>query len=236
MKRDLSLSLREENKREIRKPQIPVHFSKDEIKKHFDDSLYKINEQFKMADSMLESGNVEGCNLVLRSQVVFAEGLLDFYIHEVSKYCLFQMFSGGWEKSPKYESILVPMKRVEEAISKVESNEWFFEYINEIYSRVVFLSFESMRDQLNLIGVGFSEVMKKAFPGGKEKESIDYGRKVVSQLFARRNKIAHQNDRSHLDAVEDDIDKEFVEDYLNKIVSIVDAIHSVVTEKDEMYY
>ena len=43
---------------------------------------------------MLQEGNEEACKMILRSQVVLAEGLLDFYIHELSKFCMFQMFAG----------------------------------------------------------------------------------------------------------------------------------------------
>lgn len=46
----------------------------------------------------------------------FSRRILDFYLHEVSKYCMFQMFCGNWEKSPKYDSFLVPMSKVEEAV------------------------------------------------------------------------------------------------------------------------
>ena len=51
--------------------------------------------QFEVANLLLESANEEGCKLIWRSQIVLAEGLLDFFLHEVSKYCMFQMFCGN---------------------------------------------------------------------------------------------------------------------------------------------
>ena len=51
-------------------------------------------------------------------------------------------------------------------------------------------------------------------------------------LFQRRNEIAHQNDRSHASAEQTDISKDFVEDYIEKIQSIVDAIQKIAEEKD----
>ena len=129
--------------------------------------------------------------------------------------------------------VMVPMDKVEEAISATESKEWVFEYLNDRFSRDVFISKESMVDQLNLIGIGFTPVMVKAFafPSEKEETSRKMGAKVVAELFHRRNVIAHQNDRSHASAVQNDITKEFVWDCISKIEAIVDAIQTIAEEK-----
>lgn len=230
--RVLSLTSRIEEVRESRPIAPPVQFSLEEIKQHFVDSMNGIKAQYSVADSLASNENIEGCKTIWRSQVVLAEGLLDFYIHEMSKFCLFRMFTGHWTKSEKYASLQVPMFKVEEAIAAAESRDWFFEYLNERFSRDVFLSHEHMRDQLNLIGIGFVPVMVKAFPREKESLSKDFGTKVVAQLFQRRNEIAHQNDRSHASAQQNDITKEFVEDYISKIELIMNAIQDIAAEKD----
>lgn len=171
---------------------------------------------------------------------MFKKGLLisvslDFYIHEMSKYCLFRMFSGQWDKSEKYALFNVPMSNVEKAIATIESKDWFFTYLNDRFSRDVFISKESMRDQLNLIGIGFSKVMVKAFPADKQEISIKNGSKIVEDLFRRKNEIAHQNDRSHASAKQNDITKEYVSDFLSKIEAIVYSIHEIATETDNKY-
>ncbi len=53
----------------------------------------------------------------------------------------------------------------------------------------------------------------------------------MKNLFKRRNDIAHQNDRSHASAQQADIKKGFVEDYIGKIESIVNAIQEIAVEK-----
>ena len=168
--RNLSLTPRSEGVRN-RIVIPPVHFTLEEILGHFIDSMEEIKKQFSVAEDLREAGNLEGCKIIWRSQVVLAEGLLDYFIHEMSKYCLFEMFTGQWEKTEKYGSIKVPLTIVEEAINVTDSNEWFFEYLNYRFSRDVFLSLESMRDQLNLIGIGFSQTMVKAFPREREETS-----------------------------------------------------------------
>lgn len=233
--RDISLTPRAENTREARPIPPPVQFSLPEIRQHFTDSMATIKAQYDVAASLESDGNMEACKTIWRSQVVLAEGLLDFYIHEISKFCLFRMFSGQWDKSEKYKSIRIPMDKVEEAMAAVESNDWFFAYLNDQFSRSVFLSYESMKDQLNLIGVGFKTAMVYSFPEDNEGMSVEYGKDVIQKLFQRRNEIAHQNDRSHANAEQTDITKGFVESYIGDIESIVNAIHKIAEEKDAAF-
>lgn len=233
-KRDLSLTPRNEETRE-RIIVSPVHFPLTDIKQHFDESMQSVKEQFTVADNLLSEGNAEGCRIIWRSQIVFAESLLDFYIHEMSKYCLFRMFTGEWQKSEKYKNLEVKMSKVEEALSAKESDEWFFEYLNERFTKDVFLSGDSMRDQLNLIGISFGEAMHRAFHKDTVNASDKYGYRLVKQLFDRRNKIAHQNDRDHSSAAQTNITKEFIEQYISDIEAIVNAINDIAKEKDEAH-
>lgn len=230
-KRNLSLTPRKENQRDAKTIEQPIQFSLDEIMAHFTDSLDSVKAQYAVADSLMVSGNTDDSKTIWRSQIVLAEGLLDFYMHEMSKYCLFRMFTGGWERSDKYASFMVPMEKVEEAINSEGSADWFFNYLNNRFSRDVFISKESMREQLNLIGIGFTQMAVRAFPSDSETSSVKYCGEIVEELFRRRNVIAHQNDRSHASSVQNDITKEFVLDYILKIERIVNSIHFLAQEK-----
>ena len=75
------------------------------------------------------------------------------------------------------------------------------------------------------------EKIAQEIVGKKEKEAEKYGKKVVKELFQRRNDIAHQNDRSHASATQKDIDREYVEGYIAKIELIVNAIYDIAEEK-----
>ena len=231
MRRDLSLSPRVEEKRELKVIELPIQFSLKEIKEHFEESLNEVKAQYTVADLLNKNGNENDGKTIWRSQVVLAEGLLDFFIHEMSKFCLFKMFTGQWTKSEKYYRFIVPMSKVEDAINTVNSKDWFFEYLNDRFSRDVFLSHESMKDQLNLIGIDFSKTMERAF-SKESKDPIKYGKKVVIDLFQRRNDIVHQNDRSHASAKKQDITKEFVEKYITNIELIVNAIYDIALDND----
>lgn len=231
-KRNLSLTPRIEGKRDKKIVSMPVHFSLSEIKQHFDESMQSVKNQLTVADNLLSDGNIEGCHIIWRSQIVFAEGLLDFYIHEMSKYCLFRMFNGEWKKSEKYKNLQVKMSKVEEGLAAKESNEWFFEFLNERFSKDVFLSGDSMRDQLNLLGIKFGEAMHRAFQKETTNASEKYGYNLVKEHFERRNKIAHQNDREHSSAIQITITKEYVEQYISETEAIVTAIHNIAKDND----
>ena len=231
MRRDLSLSPRVEEKRELKVIELPIQFSLKEIKEHFEESFNEVKAQYTVADLLNKNGNENDGKTIWRCQVVLAEGLLDFFIHEMSKFCLFKMFTGQWTKSEKYYRFMVPMSKVEDAINTVNSKDWFFEYLNDRFSRDVFLSHESMKDQLNLIGIDFSKTMERAF-SKESKDPVKYGKQVVIDLFQRRNDIAHQNDRSHASAKKQDITKEFVEKYITNIELIVNAIYDIALDND----
>lgn len=228
----MSLTPRIENVRNSRPIEPPIQFSLTEIKQHFVDSLDTVKAQYSVADYLASSGSINDCMTIWRSQVVLAEGLLDFYIHEISKFCLFRMFNGQWKKSEQYESFKVPMSLFEEAIVATETKNWFFDFLNRRFERDVFLSAESMRSQLNLIGIEFGATMMKLFPESNQKEANRCGEKIVEELYQRRNAIAHQNDRSHATAEQEKISKEFVEEYILKIEKIVNAIDEIATEKE----
>ena len=79
--RDLSLSARAENTREPLPEKDPIQFKLSEIKQHFDENLSSIKNQFNIADELFKSGKNEECKNIWRSQIVFLEGILDFYLH-----------------------------------------------------------------------------------------------------------------------------------------------------------
>ena len=99
---NFDLTPRKESLRDPRKIEAVKQFSLEEIYSHFTLSMSSLKQQFEVAESSLSLGNSEISRTIWRSQVVLAEGLLDFYVHEMSKFCLFRMFTGQWEKSEKY--------------------------------------------------------------------------------------------------------------------------------------
>ena len=230
--RDLTLTPRVEDIRDKQPVVSVIEFDLAQIKERFDNNLASIRKQFDIAEALKAEGKIEECETVWRSQVVFLESALDFYIHELSKYGMLKIFSGNWEKTEKYNNYQVPMKYVEEGFKNPESKAWLLQYLNERFSTEVYLSVDSMKNQLNLLGLFFEPVMEKAFPKPSTPDSsYREGRKVVKELFERRNQIAHQTDRKHNDATQNTISKEYVEQCFADIIAIANSIQAIAIEK-----
>ena len=226
---DLSLQPIPQSGRQQNPPQ-PAQFTREEIYQHFKQGLQEVDNQLNFAKRLPENER-EACENIWRAQVVFLESSLDFYIHEISKYALHQMFIGRRGKSAKYGNLQISLKDLEDILSDEENRgKRFFTYLNERFSRSVFLGVDAMRDQLNLIGgkeqggsgFDFREVMTQAF------QSEDVGKRKVKDLFERRNAIAHQNDRSHDSAERTPIDENYVIQCRDDIRALVKAIDTLV--------
>lgn len=101
--RSLELEPRQEGTREKAAPVI-VRFCLNEIEEHFDENLRYIREQFSMADELFESGKEEESRNIWRAQIVFLESAFDFYLHELTKFGLSEMFA---ETGKKRRSITI---------------------------------------------------------------------------------------------------------------------------------
>lgn len=205
---------------------ISIQFDLDEIKAHFYDSLKEIELQFDIAEELEKSGHKDQAQDIWRSQVVFLEGIMDFYMHEISKYALVSMFTGKWEKSDNYKNFMIPMSTVEEGLKQPESTEWLFERLNFRFSSETYLSGEPLGSQLSLIGMNYKAICDEAFPRkGKKDEGFIPGQQRIKMLFDRRNQIAHQADRKHENAEKENITREYVENAISTVRTFVDIVH-----------
>lgn len=141
------------------------------------------------------------------------------------------MFLNEWDKTQQYKNFTVKMEVVEIGLNADESKEWFFEYVTDAFDRIVFLSSESMRDQLNAIGIPYKDVMHNVFAENTENKSVKKGNEFIRNLFKRRNVIAHQNDRSHDSAIQNDIDKNYVVENIETFQKIAQQIYEIANSR-----
>lgn len=83
--RNLNLTPRPEESRERRTIHI-VSFELDEIMLHFEENIENITHHFTVADQLWAENHSEAAKDIWRSQILFLESALDFYIHEITKY------------------------------------------------------------------------------------------------------------------------------------------------------
>lgn len=229
--RNLDLAARNENTRDKFHTEV-VRFSLDQISEHFAEAIQAIKAQFDVADELFASGKtVEGEN-IWRAQIVFLASALDFYMHELTKYGLCEIYNENWARTDKYKHLQVKMEVIEVALKSGEDIDWFLEYINSYYRAITMVSYESVKDQLNLLGIALAKVADGAFyqRGGTE-DTKDKLKRRLNELFDRRNIIAHQSDRAHTDAQVNIIKKGIVQDFIYDIKKIVKAIDAEARNK-----
>ncbi|MGN0483508.1 MAG: HEPN domain-containing protein [Lachnospiraceae bacterium] len=170
---------------------------------------------------------------ILRSQIVFLDSAFDFFMHEITKYGMVQMFHGNWEKTPKYNNFTVRLGDISDVLKNVEQENWFLDIVNNSYAEDTFMSSEAVTGQLNLIGVEWQEVANMAFyEKGSTIPTNQKFKQTLNALFKRRNQIAHQADCLHETAKKIDIDRETVETFIDAIEKIVMSILKKIREKD----
>ena len=119
--RNLELRPREEGTRD--KAKIPVvRFPLDKITEHFQENISAVRGQFAVAEELVQGGRTEEGENIWRSQIVFLESALDFFMHELTKYGLCEIHAGSWNSTVKYENIMVHMGVVEAAMRDRDSD------------------------------------------------------------------------------------------------------------------
>ena len=231
MRRNLNLSPRAEK---VREPLVKsaVQFELSEIKERFDESLNTIRNYFELAEYLISVDKYKESENIYRSQIVFLESILDFFMHEITKFGVYRIFIKEWESTEKFQNLEIPMSIVMNALTNTESTEYFFDYINSRYSSEVMQDWSVIRDQLNLIGVSWSLVCQLCNPGKDEKDSITNVKNKLIELYKRRNEIAHQNDRRHTDAEQQEIIRSYVEERMEFIDNFVNAIYDIAKQKN----
>lgn len=229
--RSLDLASRREETREKASPVI-VKFCLNEIKEHFDENLRYIREQFFVADELLACGKDKEAENIWSAQIVFLESAFDFYLHELTKVGLSEMFAGNWQKTEKYNNLSVKMSIVDKALNAREDSAWFLEFVDEFYREITLVSYQSVKDQMNLLGFNLQEVADAVFyerdSSVKTKDKLE---RCLKTLYYRRNMIAHQSGRRHSDAQREMITKDMVEQYICDIEKIVETMQDLAKQK-----
>lgn len=229
--RNFDLAPRQEEIREKLSPAI-VKFQLNEIEEHFDENLQYIRSQFDIADELFQNGREEEARNIWSSQIVFLESAFDFYLHELTKFGLSEMFIGNWDKTKKYNNLSVRMSIVDKALNARENSGWFLEFVNEFYKEITLVSYESVKDQMNLLGLNLQEVADAAFyERDSSVKTKDKLRKALEILYCRRNMIAHQSGRRHSDAQREEVTKDMVVKFIEDIEKIVREIHKLAEQK-----
>lgn len=222
--RDVSFKERREN---IREPYpLYVQFDLETIKSYFDEDINSIESMFDLEIDETKK------QFIYQSQIVLLSSAFDFYLHNITKYGVNRIHDRIWKMTKKYENQTISFKLLEEILNNDIEDDWFYGYISDYYEKVTMMSYESLKDQMNLIGIPHQKVADLAFyqKGDTLSTKVKLKNKIDT-LFQKRNIIAHQTVRSHRDASKEKFDEKEVKEMIDDIKKIVDAIHQLVTEK-----
>ena len=229
--RNLNLTQRKLNTRDKIQPEV-VKFSLDEIKKHFEDSISDIEEQFKTID-LLESKDREKIDYILRSQIVFLGGSLDFYFHEITQFGIMQMYDEIWQETKPYKNINIKLGTILDVLKGERDDSWFIEFINYEYSKISLISYDSIEKAMNMIGLHMYQIANKIYNYEVDrKERVTKLKERMNRLCERRNSIAHQFDMFHENAEKKPIHINTVREFIEDAKEIVDVVNELMLEHD----
>lgn len=230
MSRNLNLNNRIVSTREARDTGTVLSFTPLEILKRFCRSFKSIKDKFDIAIELKNTGKIDECEDIWRTQIVFLESILDFYIHEISKYGMCSIFNEIWKETEQYKKFYLPMSYVKNILDTQDKDECIRDYTNKAFSIKVYLDPENIKDQFNLLGLNIQEITKEAFPD--KSDPYNYWRKFFSDLYKRRSQIVHQNDQQHNNAQRNDIDESYVHECMKNVRLFVYNTHKAITIKD----
>ena len=229
--RNLNLTQRKSGTRDKIQPEV-VKFSLDEIKKHFEDSISDIEEQFKTID-LLESKDREKIDYILRSQIVFLGGSLDFYFHEITQFGIMQMYDEIWQETKPYKNINIKLGTILDVLKGERDDSWFIEFINYEYSKISLISYDSIEKAMNMIGLHMYQIANKIYNYEIDrKERVTKLKERMNRLCERRNSIAHQFDMFHENAEKKPIHINTVREFIEDAKEIVDVVNELMLEHD----
>lgn len=206
----------DEEPRRVEQRKKKIKFPYKDVKRHFDENLSDIEEKFALADREKSTGDLKSAQEIWRSQIVFLDSALDFYIHEVAKLGIIRIFDRDWEETKKYRKIKVSMDFALKMAESYENADALLDEIDEINQYNCFMKFGKIQETLHLIGLDGD---------ASNQETID-------DLCNRRNQIVHQSDRLPNNPKKQDISDQTVRDYIDVVRSLVEDIDSKVKEKD----
>ena len=73
---------------------------------------------------MKKKGQAEN---IWRAQVILLVSAFDFFMHEITKLGVSNIFEGKWEKTQRYNNISMKLEVLDVALKDGEDNDWFID-------------------------------------------------------------------------------------------------------------
>lgn len=227
---------RREDTRDKRQTPAPIRFTLTEIKAHFDHNRSAVRAQSAVAAEMLRQGNREEAEFIWRTQILYLESALDYYMHELTTYGMLNMYNRLWPRTAEYGKIKVTIDALDEVLTSPGSSDWLIRYVADAFGRDTLTNYPRIKDQADLLGFDIRAIMQSAFPppknAPKRSNPVGYGSEILTELCTRRNRIAHQTDRDPDNGQQAPITSKYVEQSIKHVDNLVRALHNAAAELD----
>ena len=165
------------------------------------------------------------CSDILRSELVMAVSVLDYYIHEIVRLGMLEVYRGTRPDTPAFLQFQISLESVRQAVSAPTSDNWLENEIRERHSWRSFQQAKPIADVIRLISdIKLWEQVSNYL--GMPAQEI---RQQLNLIADRRNKIVHEAD---MDPTPYDtqwpIDEALVDDAINFIEQIVETIYDLL--------
>lgn len=197
-----------------------IVFDLQPILDRFISNIADIRNHFQTADDLLalQPPKQTAAEDIWRSQIVFLDSALDFYVHEIVKYGIIKMFNGDWTESTDYNKMKVRLSFAVDLAQNPSSTSKLLEEIDEMNKYSCFMG-KKIKEALRFINVSYR------LTSSEESFLID--------LYNRRNQIAHQTDRIPGQQQKQSITKKYVDDFISKIEDfVVNNLHPAIVAKN----
>ncbi len=233
MGRNITVHSRNQNTRDPNNV-LQVNEKLQEIYNQFKENVNDIKKQFGTASFLANEGKEEEAKDIYRSQIVFLESSLDYYIHSLSIYAMREMYKGNWDKTDSYRNLKIPIEKVMTAIAYPENSNWIEEAIISHHATKTYMSSSEIKSQLTLIRD--KSLLKNIademyYIQGSDENTEKKLKRLLDDLFKRRNMIAPQTDREHYSGQKNDINKDEVNYFISEISKFVDTLNRILNDE-----
>ncbi len=190
-----------------------IQYSLGKIQEDFDKNIANIESKFEIADS-LKAGKMTSAEDIWRTQIVFLDSVLDFYVHEITKFGITKILYDEWEETREFANFRISMRFVKKLVQSPENINLFLGELEKATQRNCFMHYEHLSRQLELLGVAVD---------------LSSYERDINKLYKRRNEIAHQADITN--GKKNLIKEEDVKSFISVVKSVQKQIQQTIVNK-----
>lgn len=163
---------------------------------------------------------------LLRAELALAVSALDYFVHEISRMGMLEIYVGVRPVTSNFQNFRVNMSSVSDAIAAPSDYNWLEREVINQHRRDSFQSYDNIADAIRLF------YGKSPWPEVSDIVSLETRdiKETLNLIVDRRNKIVHEADMEHPSYLDKryTIDYQMVEDSVTFIERITEAIYETV--------